>query len=101
MDIKKHLELLGMEVEDKVTGLRGIVSSISFDLYGCIQAVITQKVKEDGTVPTSRWFDVPRLKIINKKPVMDLPNFNIGYVAKGKKGPVEKPISYGEVGFVG
>lgn len=93
MNIEKHLELLGMEVEDKVTGLRGIVSSVSFDLYGCIQAIITQKVKEDGTVPDTRWFDVPRLKVINKKPVIDLPNFNIEYVAKGKKGSAEKPIN--------
>lgn len=94
MDLQKHLSLLGLVVEDKVTGLTGVVSSISFDLFGCIQAVITQKTKEDGSIPNSRWFDICRLKIINKNPVMDLPNFMMANRQEGSdlKGPAEKPL---------
>lgn len=39
-NIRKHLEMLGYAVRDRVTGLEGIVTSIGFDLYGCIQAVV-------------------------------------------------------------
>ena len=38
MIIKKHLDLLGHKVKDKVSDYTGVVISISFDLYGCIQA---------------------------------------------------------------
>jgi hypothetical protein len=94
MDLQKHLSLMGLIVEDKVTGLTGVVSSISFDLYGCIQAAITPKYKEDGSLPNSRWFDVCRLKIINKTPVMDLPDFMTENEKEEMylKGPAEKPL---------
>ena len=45
-NIEKHLDLLGRKVEDKVTGIKGVVTSVSFDLYGCIQAVITTPAKD-------------------------------------------------------
>lgn len=34
MSVEKHLELLGMKVKDKVSGFEGVVSTLSFDLYG-------------------------------------------------------------------
>ena len=43
MEIKKHLDLLGYEVEDKVSNFKGVVISISFDLYGCVQADVRPK----------------------------------------------------------
>jgi len=39
--IQKHLDLLGHKVTDRVSGFTGVVTSIGFDLYGCIQAVVT------------------------------------------------------------
>lgn len=91
MNVKKHLDLLGMKVVDKVTGARGVVSSISFDLYGCIQAIVVPPLNGDGTKIESSWFDVGRLKVTGKKPVMDLPDFDLGYPSQGKKGPAQKP----------
>jgi hypothetical protein len=38
------------------------------------------------------WFDVSRLKVLSKKPLMDAPNFEWGDVAEGKKGPANLPI---------
>lgn len=84
----KALELLGKKVEDKVTGFKGIVSSISFDLYGCIQAAITPQITEKEPEPRSGgWFDIVRLKVLSKKPVIELPDFIKA------AGPAPKPPS--------
>jgi len=47
-NVQDHLSLLGKEVEDVVTGMSGIVASVSFDLYGCIQAIINPGLDKDG-----------------------------------------------------
>jgi hypothetical protein len=91
MKIQEHMELLGMKVSDKVTGFKGVVTSVSFDLYGCIQAIVTPEVSKEGKQEDSRWFDVQRLTVTGKAPVMALPNYEYGYVAEGRKGPAEKP----------
>lgn len=76
--MKRHFELMGLKVRDAVTGFEGVVTSISFDLYGCVQAIVTPVVQKDGKQEDSRWFDVKRLAA-NKgaKPVMPLPDFLI------------------------
>ena len=86
------MKLLGHKVEDKVTGFKGVVSSLSFDLYGCVQAVVTPAASEDGSLSNGCWFDVTRLDVTSKEPVMDLPDFNQGYIAQGKKGCADKPL---------
>ena len=91
MQIQKHMALLGMKVTDKVTGFKGVVVSVSFDLYGCIQAVVTPEASKEGKQEEARWFDVARLSVTSYAPVMDLPNYEYGYVAQGKKGPAAKP----------
>lgn len=83
--MKKELNLLGLVVEDKVTKLIGTVTSISFDLYGCIQALVVYGNKEIHS--QSYWFDVNRLTIIDDHPVMERPLFG-----KKKKGPENKPL---------
>lgn len=88
----QHLALLGLPVQDRVTKFKGVVTSINFDLYGCIQALVTPYANKEGNIPDSRWLDVTRLKILKIKPVMDLPNFVAGYVAEGKKGAADKPL---------
>ena len=75
MKTENHLNLLGMEVKDKVTKSSGVVSSVSYDLYGCIQALITPPVAADGKRENSHWYDVNRLTITGKKPVMKVPDF--------------------------
>ena len=91
MNIKKHLDLLGMKVEDKVTGFKGVVASISFDLYGCVQAIVNPGVDATGKAMDQNWFDIARLKVTSDEPVMDRPNYDFGLVAEGKKGAAEKP----------
>ena len=89
--VHDHLELLGKKVEDKVTGMTGVITCMSFDLFGCIQAVLTPPAEESGKLPDGKWMDVSRLNVKSKKPVMDVPDFLSGYVAEGLKGPADKP----------
>ena len=93
MLIKEHLNLLGHKVKDKVSDFEGVVISISFDLYGCIQADVrpTTLNKDNGFIMGS-WLDVSRLKVLTKKPLMDVPNYEYGDIAKGKKGPANLPM---------
>jgi len=95
MQVKKHLELLGMPCKDRVTGLTGVVTSIGFDLYGCVQAIVHPGLDEKGVLRDTLWFDIARLEITSDEPVMDRPDFEFGYIAEGKKGPSEKP-NYGK-----
>ncbi len=97
-EVTKALELLGLKVRDRVTGLAGVVSSISFDLFGCVQAVVVAPVDEKGVLPDGRWFDVSRLEVLDAAPVMEIPGGRF-VVARSSKpaastshpGPAEKP----------
>lgn len=80
--MQKGMELLGHEVQDCVTNVKGIVTSVSYELYGCIQCLVrpqadmkkeNKDVKE--TVDTAYWFDLKRLTVLSKKPVMTPPVF--------------------------
>ncbi len=91
MKIEKHIKKLGMQCSDKVTGFNGVITSVSFDIAGCIQAVVTPPAK-DGKTGESQWFDMGRLTIHGIDDyVMRAPDFNQGYIADAKKGPTAKP----------
>lgn len=90
-NVQKHLSLLGHQVQDAVTKTKGVVTTISFDLYGCIQAVVHPGLDKDNKQMESHWFDVNRLKILSKKTVMQPPNFEFGVQAEGWQGAAEKP----------
>jgi len=94
MEIRKHLKLLGLKVQDRVTGMKGVVASVSFDLYGCVQAVVNCGLDKDGKPKDSHYYDVARLKVLDKKPVMEPPNFDFGPQAEGKRGAAEKPTKW-------
>lgn len=72
--ITKTINLLGFEASDKITGLKGVIDSVCFDLYGCVQVSLALKAKDDGEVPSGRWFDVARIDV-GKKRVMPVPAF--------------------------
>ncbi len=90
VEIKKHLEKLGYKGRDRVTGFKGVISTIGFDLYGCIQASLTPEVSQDGKAQDGHWFDIARLEITSKKRVIDMPNFDYGKQAEGRQGAAEK-----------
>lgn len=107
MKIRQHLGLLGYRVRDRVTGFEGVISSVSFDLYGCVQAVVSpSSLDKDGKIQDAHWFDVGRLEVLPGEPVMTPPDYffeeeapkgeNVSLkqtIADGKKGPACKPLN--------
>ena len=88
----KDFHFLGRLIRDRVTGFEGVVTSMSYDLYGCIQAIVTPVTDEKRSdLKDSRWFDTKRLTILNDQPVMEVPTFEF------VPGAQEKPSGrYGE-----
>ena len=82
----KHLQLLGNKVTDTITGYTGVVVSVSYDITGCIQALIRPQVMDTGEMkyPESAWIDVQRLKIHSR--VVGPPA-----AVSAKTGAVNKP----------
>ena len=89
--IKETITLLGYKGKDKVTGFEGIVESISFDLYGCIQLWMKPtSLKEDGSQKDGGYFDVSRIEIYNS--IIPAPNFenNEKIPETYDRGPAQK-----------
>ena len=86
----EYIDLLGRTAKDRVTGFSGVVASISFDLYGCVQAVLTPPIDKDGKPQDGRWFDVNRLEMQGAERVMPVPMF-AAKPANHDHGPAEKP----------
>ncbi len=96
-----YLSLLGLRVKDAVTGFAGVVTSVSFDLYGCVQAVVTPSgVDKDEKMKQGHWLDVNRLVIEDPCGVMPVPDYkprmpsvitSAGATQAGTHGPAEKP----------
>lgn len=85
-----HLSLLGYPARDKVTGFKGVITSVSFDLYGCIQYDVTPKKEKDKDVLSrGYWFDVSRIEIRGEK-VMEMPDYTDPQIANGDKGASPK-----------
>jgi hypothetical protein len=83
--IQKSLSLLGHEAIDIITKKKGVITSMSFDVSGCIQALIVPK--QNKGEDKSFWVDTKRLKNICKNPVMIQPDFSI--VPGGEFLPIE------------
>jgi hypothetical protein len=92
-----HLDLLGKTVRDRVTGYQGAVISISFDLFGCVQAIVKPPMNKDGKVEDGQWLDVNRLEVVDEKRKMPVPSFAPKKATFGAtpdqhtQGPAEKP----------
>jgi len=87
-DSMKGMELLGLNVKDRVTGRTGIITSISFDLFECVQGLMNGGLDKEGKPIEGYWYDVSRLEVLSSKPVMDVPTFAPSLV----HGPERKPI---------
>lgn len=94
--LKEHMALLGYRVRDYVTGFEGVVASITFDLYGCVQAIVNPGLDEKGEPRESRWFDIARLARLSDVPVMPVPDYEgvprSEAATRGEKGPAERPM---------
>lgn len=95
--VRLHLALLGLRMRDRVTGYVGVVTSVAFDLYGCVVATVHSGLDEKGAPADQHWFDVKRLEHTGSEVlgvggptrVMDAPAF---LDAPGvEAGPSDKP----------
>lgn len=88
--------MLGYEAKDIITNQRGIISSVSFDLYGCIQVLMTPtQVKEGEDYKLIGWNDINRIKINKqKKKIMAHPDYKKKYNSLDEVGGacMKKPI---------
>jgi hypothetical protein len=103
-DIAKSFRLLGHRAKDRVTGVEGVVTTVTFDLYGCIQALIHPGVDKDDKLKEQLWFDVNRLEPISVDAarVMPLPKHVADFIhaadaelkpleVRHQQGAAEKP----------
>lgn len=90
--ITETIDMLGLRAKDKITGFEGTISTVAFDLYGCVQVVLTPSAGADGKLGDGHWFDVHRLDV-QKKRIMPVPDFAAAAVKPKdfKHGPAEKP----------
>jgi hypothetical protein len=90
--MKQHLDLLGVNVTDKITGVSGIVDSICFDLYGCVQASVRRGLDKEGKPHEAHWYDVKRLVVTDPMAVrvMEPPDFSLHEI-----GAADKPTRRG------
>lgn len=86
--MESHLKLLGHQVRDNVTGFKGVVTSISFDIVGCIQGWVTPPVdKKSGAIVDGRWLDTARLTRLSKSPVYKPSDFTAPPGPEQKSAP--------------
>jgi hypothetical protein len=100
--INTVVQTLGLTAVDKVTGFAGVVTSVAFDLYGCIQVGLTPFVDKDGNLPDARWFDFNRLsfgdhaagdRVARRMPVPDFDSMAKASAPEAfSHGPAEKPL---------
>lgn len=67
--IPKWTVELGDEVEDLVSGMRGIVVARTEWLNGCLRATIQAPMGEDKKLPSAESFDHEQLNVITAKKV--------------------------------
>ena len=91
--ITETIELLGRRARDRVTGFEGIIDSVGFDLYGCVQATVRPPLDKDEKLRDACWFDVQRLELLPDPRVMPIPNSFSAEIAPEsyERGPALKP----------
>jgi hypothetical protein len=88
-------EYLGRKATDKITGESGVVTSVSFDLYGCVVASMTPPYeKGERSFARGGWFDIQRLTLSDEPRVMNPPAFIDVSAAQHEAGPAEKPPAH-------
>lgn len=58
--------ILGQQVKDEITGLKGMIIDRIFHLNGCVHYTVAPKIGADGKWTRSVQFDWKRLKVVGK-----------------------------------
>jgi len=84
----RFIENLGFTAHDCITGFEGVITSVSFDLYGCVAYWLVPPVnKEKLNSLSGAWFDKKRIEI-SKIRVMDVPSFGTPPGPETKSAPL-------------
>jgi len=77
---RRYVEMyMGYPAIDRVTRFEGVVTSISFDLFGCVQCALTPQATKDESGKQEHgpvnWYDANRLEITGDRvlPLIDFP----------------------------
>jgi hypothetical protein len=65
---------LGRTYRDKISDFIGVATGYVQYITGCNQVLLGPKVKEDGSLPNSQWFDEQRLEPVQNVPDVTLDN---------------------------
>jgi hypothetical protein len=57
---------LGMKYRDKISGFTGVATGYVRYITGCNQVLLGPKAKDDGTLPSSEWFDEQRVEDVTE-----------------------------------
>lgn len=60
-NLEKYFDKLGRKGTDRITGISGVITSLCFDLYGCIQVALNPGLDKDGKHQDSCWYDIQRI----------------------------------------
>ena len=73
MNIQQAIDkFIGKKIKDKVSGMSGVVVSVTYFLNGCIRLSIQPPIDKDGKMRDERWFDIQQIELVEKpaeKPV--------------------------------
>lgn len=96
--IQATIDYLGQRGRDKVTNFTGTVTSVCFDLYGCVQVVLTPDVdKKNAKATDGGWYDINRVELLSEDRRMPVPQaFSEADAAPGtyEKGPAAKSLPH-------
>ena len=59
----------GDKCKDVVTGFTGIVTGKLEYINGCVQLLLSPKMKKDGTLAENHWFDIERIEVLQSKKI--------------------------------
>ena len=57
---------LGDRVKDRISGLKGIVTGVTYFLYGCTRMTLQPEEAKDGKPADGFWVDEPQLELVKK-----------------------------------
>lgn len=94
--IQETIGLLGFQAKDRITGFTGVIESVCFDLYGCVQVLLKPPMTDRGELNSGVWFDVARVEVYRTKRVMPVPDFEAKAVKPKDyaQGAATKPLRH-------
>ena len=77
MEIKvmEHFKFLGFRAKDVIAGAEGVITSIAFDISGCVQGFLSRGFDKEGKRLEGYWIDTKQILIMSKSAVMPAPAF--------------------------